>query len=130
MIFPFFYGKPVFALSLWGNVCRLMRRKKTIESILEQGFNVTNVEKVKGSEYFLKALYIHSAGVSMIFTNIYTKLMTSKCQHSKENPVLANKAQVGSTRLRNSLPLAELLGSQNTSRCFVCDLYKTTRNPP
>ena len=39
----------VFALSLWGIGCRLMRTDI---------FREQNVEKVKGNEYFLKALYL------------------------------------------------------------------------
>jgi hypothetical protein len=53
MLFQFIFNtfarkirKLVFALSLWGIVCRLMR-EKIISSILEQGCIVTKFEKSK-----------------------------------------------------------------------------------
>ncbi len=44
-----------FTLSLWGIVFRILW--KIIESILEQGCNIPNLEKVKRCEYVPDALY-------------------------------------------------------------------------
>ena len=66
-------SKPVFALSLWGMACRLMRGGKTIESILEYGCNVTMWEMSRGLN-FPNALYIWLRSLACVASLVHTGL--------------------------------------------------------
>ena len=70
-LFNKFAKMSVFILSLWGIECRLMREKKYLNDFSIKLQHIKMWKKVKGSEYFLNALYMH-----------YCALLTNKIDYT------------------------------------------------